>query len=361
LKLAGKEIRNDSLDPLIIAEIGVNYYDIAAKEGITPMEAAKLMLRECIGAGAHMAKFQTYKHDKIASKDSPAYWDTTQETTRSQYELFAKFDSFGEEDYRELAAYSESLGAPFLSTPFDLEAVDFLNDLMPTFKVASADITNLPLLRRVAEKGKPVILSGGASSVEDIDRALATLREVDPGCDIALLHCILNYPTLNPNANLGMILGLRDRYPDLPIGYSDHTLPSPDMLEVVTAVLYGACVIEKHFTLDKSLPGNDHYHAMDPYDLRNFVRQLARVRELFGQRDKIILESEAPAVQFARRSVVLAQDIPAGAVIREEDLIMKRPGTGISPVDLDRVIGRKAAVDLAEDQILQWEHLRSEG
>lgn len=355
MMLAGKRLESGTLDPLVIAEIGVNYYDIAAQQGIGLMEAAKLMLREAIEAGADMAKFQTYKAGKIAARNSPAYWDTTKETTRSQHELFLKHDHFDREDYEELAAYSNSLGAPFLSTPFDLEAVDFLSPLMPAFKIASADITNPPLLRAAAVKGKPMLLSVGACGLEDVRRAVGWIREANPDAPICLLHCILNYPTEKRNANLRMIQGLREEFPDLPVGYSDHTIPTADALELVTAVLMGACVIEKHFTLDKSLPGNDHYHAMDPSDLRLFLSQMERVRELGGIREKVLLDCEAAALKYARRSIVTARPVAAGEVFTLENLIMKRPGTGISPVELDRVVGSTARRDLPEDEILQWE------
>lgn len=359
IEIAGKELYSGTLDPLVIAEIGVNFYDIAERHGIPLMDAAKLMLKEAIDAGADMAKFQTYKAETLAAKNSPAYWDTTKETTTSQFQLFKKFDHFGEAEYRELAAYSEGLGAPFLSTPFDLEAVDYLSDLMPVFKIASADIANVPLLERIADKGKPILLSVGASSVEDIRVALDTIRGVDPNLDIVLLQCVLNYPTPAENANLGMIQGVRDAFPDLPVGYSDHTEPSEDMLEILTAVLLGACVIEKHFTLDKSIPGNDHYHAMDPEDLRRLKRQLARLRTIYGSRKKVILESEQISVRNARRSIVLKQAVRAGETISENQLIMKRPGIGIPPTQLRRVIGARAARDLEADEILQWEHLES--
>ncbi len=361
MQIAGKILTSGSLDPLIIAEIGVNFYDIAASRGISLMDSAKLMLREAIEAGADMAKFQTYKADKIAAKDSPAYWDTTKETTQSQHELFLKFDHFGQDEYEELAAYSESLGAPFLSTPFDLEAVDFLDRLMPAFKIASADITNTPLLQKVASKGKPILLSVGASTLDEVRSAVRFVKDGSEDIQICLLHCILNYPTVKENANLGMIQGLRDEFPDLPIGYSDHTEPSADLLELVVSVLLGACVIEKHFTLDKTLPGNDHYHAMDPDDLRVFLKQMENVRNLYGSREKTLLESEVPSLRFARRSIVTSKPVAAGESFSEENLIMKRPGTGIPPTKLGRIIGTQSKSNLPEDTILQWDDIDSSG
>lgn len=171
------------------------------------------------------------------------------------------------------------------------------------------------------------------------------------------MQCILNYPTLPHNANLGMIQGLHDAFPGIPIGYSDHTEPSPDMLEATMAVLMGACILEKHFTLDKTLPGNDHYHAMDTNDLIKLKQQIGRCRILYGRRDKEVIPTETMAVTFARRSIVLARSVKAGQVLSASDLIMKRPATGIPPNEIDKVIGQRVVRDLPEDEILQWEHL----
>jgi len=357
LELNGKKLANGSLDPYVIAEIGVNYYDIARKEGISPLEAAERMILAAHEAGADAAKFQTYKSEKIASRHSPAYWDTTKETSASQYDLFKKHDHFGEAEYRHLADFAREHGTTFLSTPFDLEAVDFLDEIIPVFKIASADITNIPLLEKIAEKKKPILLAVGASSIADIRSALDKIDEVNPEAEIALLQCILNYPTLPPNANLGMIQGIQDAFPGYPVGYSDHTEPSEDMLEVIMAVLSGACIVEKHFTLDKRLPGNDHYHAMDPADLKKFKDQLNRCRVLYGSREKRILPSEEPAVKYARRSIVLKAAVRHGERITSDHLIMKRPGTGIPPTELQKVVGMVVNRDLEEDTILLWEHL----
>lgn len=357
MELNGKRLVNGNLDPYVIAEIGVNYYDIARKESISPLEAARMMIDAARQAGADAAKFQTYKSDKIASRHSPAYWDTTKETSPSQYELFKKHDLFGEQEYRHLAGYAQQQGITFLSTPFDLESVDFLEAIVPAFKIASADITNLPLLERIAATNKPILLAVGAASVVDIRHALDLIHSKNPSVQVALLQCILNYPTLPPNANLGMIQGIQDTFPGYPVGYSDHTEPSEDMLEVIIAVLLGACIVEKHFTLDKSLPGNDHYHAMDPADLRKFKDQIKRCQVLYGQREKRILSTEEPAVKYARRSIVLKEAVLRGEVITPDHLIMKRPGTGIAPTEIHRVAGMRVNRDLEEDTILLWEYL----
>jgi sialic acid synthase SpsE len=246
-----------------------------------------------------------------------------------------------------------------VSTPFDKLAVELLDPLMPFFKIASADLTNTPLLRQVAQTGKPVVLSTGASTSDEVAVAVKTLR--DAGCrELSLLHCVLNYPTADENAHLGMITGLRAEYPDLVIGYSDHTVPDAAMTALSTSYLLGARIIEKHFTHDKSLPGNDHYHAMDVHDLRVFVESVRKIDELTGaDMDKAPVDTEEVSRLNARRSIVLDADVARGSKLTEAMLTYKRPGTGVSPVHWDSVIGRRAARNLERDHVLQWDDLEA--
>jgi N-acetylneuraminate synthase len=345
----GKTLVTDVGRPYVIAEIGVNH------EG--SLDVAKRLIDLAARGGANAAKFQSYKADTLASKNSPAYWDTTKETTLSQHDLFKKYDSFNPLDYEALSIHADKCGIDFLSTPFDDAAVDYLTPLVPFFKIASADITNTPLLRRVGRTRKPVILSTGASTFDEVDAALLTL-ESSGATEVVLLHCILNYPTENRNAHLRMITGLRGRYPNRLIGYSDHTIPEPGMTSLLTAWLLGAVVLEKHFTHDKTLPGNDHYHAMDVDDLRNFCRRVDAVDDLLGDKtDKSPIDSEESSRLNARRSIVLARSLPIGHQLVESDLTYKRPGTGVSPVHWDEVIGRSTSHALTEDHVLQWDDL----
>ncbi|CAM2760966.1 N-acetylneuraminate synthase family protein [Hathewaya histolytica] len=344
----------DSKRAFIIAEIGVNYYDIAQKEGISALEAAKLMIKEAKEAGAQAAKFQTYKAGKIASKKAPAYWDTTEESTRSQYELFTKFDKFGEREYVELAKYCEEIGIIFMSTPFDFESADYLNELMPIYKISSSDLTNLPFIKHIAKKGKPVFISTGAATIGEIESAVNAILE-EGNKDIAIMHCVLDYPTKYENANLNMINHLKQVFPGYILGYSDHTKPDKNMLVLTKAYEYGAKVIEKHFTLDKTLTGNDHYHAMEPNDLRIFNNNLEMLNLIEGGYCKRPLECESSSRKQARRSLIAKQEIKKDEVITKEMITFKRPGTGISPVDLERVLGRKAKVNIEEDTILTWD------
>ncbi|MEO8192531.1 MAG: N-acetylneuraminate synthase family protein [Gemmatimonadales bacterium] len=345
----GSRTVTDNSSPYLIAEIGVNH------EG--SLELALRLIDLAKEGGADAAKFQTYKADTLASKHSPAYWDLTREPTTSQHRLFQKYDSFGPDEYRALARHCEEVGIDFVSTPFDSSAVELLDPIMPFFKIASADLTNTPLLRQVAEKRKPIVLSIGASTADEVRAAVDTLR--DSGCEeLSLLHCVLNYPTADENAHLGMIPGLRRDYPELVIGYSDHTVPDEGMTTLCAAYLLGARVIEKHFTHDKSLPGNDHYHAMDVEDLKRFRRNVERLESMIGdQESKTPIETEEIARLNARRSIVLDADVRAGTPLTEAMLTYKRPGTGVSPVHWDEVVGRRVTRDLQRDHVLQWDDL----
>ena len=344
MKLGNTVINTDS-SPYIIAEIGVNH------EG--SLKKAKELIDLAREGGANAAKFQTYKADTIASVNSPSYWDQTKEKTTSQHELFQKYDSFNEKEYIDLFKHCQDVEIDFLSTPFDHAAVDFLDPLISFFKVASADITNIPFLRKVSSKGKPVLLSTGASNLKEINEAVSELKN-HGAKDICLMHCILNYPTENQNANLDMILGLKETFPELVIGYSDHTLPDSKMLVLTAAYLKGAMVIEKHFTYDKSLPGNDHYHAMDVKDLKQFCNNVEFIQILIGSKVKEPLPSEEISRENARRSIVIKKNVDSGHVLTESELICKRPGSGISPENWDKIIGSKTLKALPNDHILDW-------
>ena len=329
--------------PYIIAEIGVNH-------GCS-MDTAKMLIDEAKEGGADAVKFQAYKANTIASKNSPAYWDTTKESTQSQYKLFKKYDKFWKKEFEDLKKYCDTLDIEFMSTPFDIESAYFLNDLMDVYKISSSDITNKPFIETIANFGKPIILSTGASYLWEIEEALSWIDSYK--VQVVLMHCVLNYPTKDKNANLGMILDLECKFPDRIIGYSDHTLPGK-MKVLETAMLLGARVLEKHFTYDKTLPGNDHYHAMDKNDLKVFTTNITSTIELLGQFKKSAIISEEPARQHARRSLVVNRLIRKGEKISEKDLTFKRPAHGISPKLLDEVKGKIVRYDLEQDSILQW-------
>lgn len=334
----------------VIGEIGVNYYDIATEEKITPMEAAKLMIDKAKESGMDAVKFQTYKAETIASKYSPSYWDTSEESTTSQYELFKKFDGFGFDEYKELSEYCKEKGIEFFSTAFDFESADYLYDLMDVYKISSSDLSNLPFIEHQAKKGKPVLLSVGASTLDEIHEAVKTIENTG-NKDIVILHCVLEYPTPYEHANLDVIETLKAEFPEYIIGYSDHTKPDEQMDVIKTAVALGAPIIEKHYTLNKSLPGNDHYHAMDPEDMKKLKKALDFQVKIRGNKE-INLESQSAARQNARRSIVLTQDVEEGMILTKEMLTFKRPGIGISPSRINEVIGKSLKEASKEDTIL---------
>lgn len=342
------------MKPYVIAEMGVNFYDTAKVLGITPLEAAKMYIDAAAEVGIDCAKFQSYKADTIVSKNSPAYWDLTKEPTKTQHALFQKHDHFNEEDYKELCDYTHAKGIDFTSTPFDYASADYLESMVDFYKISSSDLSNLPFIEHIAKKGKPVYMSVGAAYLSECDEAIRTLKNA--GCkDIVIFHCVLSYPTQPDDANLRVIETLKRTFPDVRVGFSDHVAPDETMMTLATAYLLGAEVIEKHFTLDKTLSGNDHYHAGDPSDFKKAIDNFKFIDRILGNPEKTVLECELIPRREARRSLVLTRDMNAGEIIKAEDLMPKRPGTGIAPRFADIVIGRTVKMNLAEDTILTWD------
>lgn len=312
-----------------IAEIGVNFEN--------DKRIAKSLIKECSSLNVGAVKFQTYKADTLAAKYSPSYWDTKKEKTKSQHELFSKYDSLDENDWYDLADYCSELNIEFMSTPFDMHSVDMLDPLLKRYKISSSDITNVPLMRKIAKKNKPIILSTGASTLDEINFAVSTISSINS--DLTLLHCVLNYPTHFKNASLGSIKLLKEKFTDLRIGYSDHVAPIPGNTQLFTSIFYGAEVIEKHYTHDRNLPGNDHYHAFDYETLNDFFTQLDEFNSACEIQD---LSLQASARTNARRGIYALEDIPAGTTLTEKHLICKRPVLEfVKASDWDMVIGRK--------------------
>lgn len=331
----------EDAEPFVIAEAGVHHFNSVA--------LAKAYIRECRLAGAHAIKFQTYTASRIAARWAPVYWD--EGGGRTQYDVFAERSRLTDADYEELFRYAAEVGIVFLSTPFDDDAARMLADLgMPAFKIASADITNHPLLETVAGFGRPMILSTGASRFEEIDATVALLRET--GVPLALLHCNLAYPTPIAQANLGRIELLRQRYPELLIGYSDHTRPQDSELTCPLAVAVGARIVEKHYTLNKLHTGDDHDHAVDQAGLSRLVRGCLDAAAMTTSALEMS-PSESEARKYARRSIVARRALPQGTVISRGDIDFKRPGTGLSPTELKSVLGRRLVRELEADELVQ--------
>jgi len=340
----GGRLIGDGHPAFVIAEAGVNHNG--------DLDLGRALIREAAAAGADAIKFQSYKAGKISTKTAPRYWVEPDDPRGSQFDTFKKLDSFGPEEHRELFRCARAEGILCFSAPFDDEAVDMLDELgAPGFKIASADLTDYPLLEKAAGKGKPVILSTGLATIAEIGEAIEVVRAT--GNDqLVLLHCTLQYPCAPENANLRMMLHMKAAFPDVPVGLSDHTL---GIAVPQAAVALGAVAIEKHYTVDKTLPGSpDHYLSVDPRDLKEMVAGIRTIEKAMGRSLKGPVEAESQAYKFARRSVVSKTAIPRGTAITREMLTFKRPGTGIYPKHVDVVVGRTAKVDIPEDTVLEW-------
>ena len=336
-------------DPYIISEIGVNHEN--------DIFLAKKMIQQSSKAGASAVKFQTYKANKIASKQSPYYWDLKEEKTKSQFELFEKYDKFNEKEYKILFNEAKKNKIDFLSTPFDNDSVDFLNKYLRYYKISSSDLNNFNLLDKIASKKKPIILSTGAANLGEIELTLKFLekRKVK---DICLLHCILNYPTNDFDSNLNIITELKINFPKYHIGISDHTVPNDSMNILVYAYILGAKIIEKHFTHNKKLKGNDHYHSMDFKDLKKLNEQITIAKKIIGKKTrKVNLSIEKKSRKNARRSICIFKSIKKNTIIKESHLIPLRPENGISVSSWYDVIGLKVNTNLKKGAILKWKYL----
>jgi sialic acid synthase SpsE len=329
----------------VIAEAGVNHNN--------SVERAIELARQAAAAGAWAVKFQLYKADSISVPDSPKYWED-ELGTGTQYEAFQRSDRLDYGDYGEVAAACRELGIVFFATPFDFAAIEALEAIeVPIYKVASGDLTHRPLIEAVAQTGKPMLLSTGAATAEEVSRAV---EWTGLGPDrLVLLACTLTYPTPDEDAHFARLETFRSEFEPYLCGFSDHTLgPEGGWL---TAALGGVC-IEKHYTLDKSLPDvPDHAISVDPPELAELVQACERGATLRGVSWIGVRESERPALLSARRSIVMERDVKAGAQLGRDDLGFKRPGTGIPPFELDRVIGCTVRRDLRGGNILTEEDL----
>ena len=333
----------------IIAEAGVNHNG--------EIEKAKQLIDAAAEAGADYVKFQTFKADKLVSteaKKASYQAKNINDGDDSQYGMLKKLE-LSEEDHYILKKYADEAGIKFLSTGFDEDSLDFLDSVgIDFFKVPSGEITNYPYLKHMASKKKPVVVSTGMSSLGEIEQALDVLTEAGVSIEnIAVLHCNSQYPTPFEDVNLSAMLSIRDAF-KVRVGYSDHTLG----IEIpIAAVALGATVIEKHFTLDRNLPGPDHKASLEPNELAHMVRSIRNVElALQGDGRKHASASELPNKNLVRKSIHLATDKKEGDVLSKSDLIMKRPGDGISPMLIDLVIGKKVSKNLASGEKLTWQH-----
>ncbi len=328
---------------LIIAEAGVNHNgDLAVACELIDVAA---------DAGADWVKFQTFTADKIVTKNAKKadYQNKTTDADESQHAMIRKLE-LTRDMHAVLIQRCKLRGVQFFSTGFDLESIDLLVELgLDSFKVPSGEITNLPYLRHVGQYGKPVIMSTGMATLDEIAAALNILEQAGTSRrDITVLHCNTEYPTPMTDVNLQAMLTIRDAF-DVSVGYSDHTLG----IEVaIAAVALGATIIEKHFTLDRNLSGPDHKASLEPKELKAMVAAIRNIEKAMGDGVKRPSSSEAKNKPIARKSLVAACSILEGEIFNENNLMAKRPGTGLSPMRWDEVLGRKASRDFAADELI---------
>ena len=329
---------------LIIAEAGVNHNG--------EINLAKQLIDAAVDAGVDYVKFQTFNSKKLVSKfaEKASYQKTnTKDENESQLAMLQKLE-MSKEMHFELIDYCRSKNIKFLSTAFDLESVDFLHELnIDLFKIPSGEMTNLPYLRKIGGLGKPVILSTGMGSLEEIGEAMnALIKAGTKKENITILHCNTEYPTPMSDVNLLAMNTIGKTY-DVPVGYSDHTLG----IEVpIAAVALGATVIEKHFTLDKTMEGPDHIASLEPHELTSMVQSIRNIEKALGFDEKIASASESKNIQISRKSIVASKNIQKGEIFSEENLTVKRPGNGISPMRWDEFIGKIAQSNFSEDELI---------
>lgn len=326
----------------IIAEAGVNHNG--------SFELAKQLVDKAVWAGADCIKFQTFNSKNLVSKNAQKaeYQKKTTDSSESQLEMLKKLE-LSKEEFIELRDYCNQKGIMFLSTPFDLESIDFLASIgVKIWKVPSGEITNYPFLRAIGKRKESVIMSTGMCSLEEVRDSLKVLKEFGT-TDITLLHCTTEYPAPYDSVNLKAMLTLQNEF-GYKVGYSDHT----NGIEIpVAAIAMGATVIEKHFTLDKTMEGPDHKASLEPEELRQMVLSIRNVEAAIGDGIKQPSDAEKKNIAIARKSIVAACDIKKGEVFTENNLTAKRPGNGISPMQWEKILGKSAIKDFETDEMIE--------
>jgi N,N'-diacetyllegionaminate synthase len=338
-----KTMNNNSV--FIIAEAGVNHNG--------SIETAKKIIDVASCSGADAVKFQTFVAERLVSRNAPKadYQKKTTSVSESQFDMIKKLE-LNELMHHQLIEYCAQKQILFISSPFDLDSIDFLHSLgLKIFKIPSGEITNLPYLRKIGQLKKKIILSSGMSYLSEIEAALSILNSAGTGKkDITLLHCNTEYPTPFEDVNLNAIKTIRKAFPEIQVGYSDHT----SGYEVsIAAVAMGAKVIEKHLTLDRTMEGPDHKSSLEPKEFKNMVDSIRNIEKALGSGEKEPSASERRNINIVRKSIVAAKQICKGDIFSEENITVKRPGTGLSPMMWDDVIGKKATRDYSDDEMIE--------
>lgn len=344
--------------PFLIADISLNLFDFANQENISLMESAIFLIDEAKSCGVDGVLFQSYTSENLISQDSAAFDELYIESQNDYFDSLKKYDKLTVDEYRQLSEYCREIGVVFLSTPNDFESVDYLNEFMDIYNISSSDLTNLPFIKHVAGKNKPILLSTGGATIVEIKQAVKAIEDVSTS-DVVIMHSVLSFPTKYEDANLLMIKDLAEYFPEYEIGYSDHTMPDKNMMVLTTAFNYGATVLEKHFTFDKKMDSLDSSYAMDGDDVINFKRNILFLSKINGRRNKQPLICESLTRKEIRKSIVADMNIKSGEIIDESHITFKRPGIGISPSDIDDVIGKKANQDIPKDTVIKFDMLEN--
>jgi len=344
LSIDGARVADDT-ECYVIAEIGHNHQG--------DVEQAKKMIQAAAAAGANAAKLQKRDNRALFTK---AYYDRPYASENSfgdTYGAHREFLEFGEKEYKELQAFSKKIGIAFFATAFDFESADFLASLnMPAFKVASGDLTNVPLIKYLARFGKPLILSSGGGTLDDVDRAVKTLREVD--AEYCMMQCTAGYPPAWEELNISVISTFRERYPEAVVGFSSH---DNGIAMAVAAHVLGARMVEKHFTLNRAMKGTDHAFSLEPQGLSKMVRDLRRLKLAIGDGVKRQYPSEKDPLTKMGKRVVAARAIATGTILAREHIAIKSPGGGTPAYRLDEMIGKRTKSALEVDQDITFESL----
>jgi N-acetylneuraminate synthase/N,N'-diacetyllegionaminate synthase len=342
----GKRLVGEGHPTFIIAEAGVNHNG--------KIELAKKLVDIAVDAGADAVKFQTYKPEGIVTPQAGLadYAKKNIGKNIRQIDLLKSLE-LSYNDFEVLKSYCDKKEIIFLSTPHSFDAINFLDDLVPAYKFGSGDITNIPSLKHAAKKGKPMILGTGMSTLNEVKYAINAIKS-EGNEQIIALHCTTNYPCPLDEVNLRAMITMQKKL-DCLVGYSDHTL---GVLVPIMATTMNATVIEKHFTIDKNLPGPDHRASLEPNELKNMIKEIRNTEKALGSSDKKPTKSEKETMKIVRKSIVTKQDIQKGSIIERDMLIMKRPGTGLRPGDLDKIIGKKANRYISEDEIFQLDMVK---
>lgn len=344
IKVGDKMIGGDN-QIFLIAEAGVNHNG--------SLSIARSLIDVAVDSGVDAIKFQTYKTERLIlqSTEKAIYQQSNVDKEETFYEMLKKYE-LTEGDFKILKEYCDAKGLLFLSTPFDSSSLELLENLnVPAYKIGSGDMNNFPLIKLICSNGKPILLSTGMATLEEVKESVKFIKNNSVE-EIVIFQCTTSYPTKLEDVNLNVIDLYKNEFPNEIIGFSDH---SQGITASIGAAAKGVKVIEKHFTLDKGMEGPDHKASLDPMELRKWVSEIRNLEKALGSNKKILIKSEVELSKIARKSIVSIKDLKKGEILSEDNIGIKRPGTGISPKEFEKIIGHSINKDILKDSVIFWE------